>query len=251
MTFRDRYFEALGLDQPGNGAEDQVRLFATLQRAHDIRKFEIDLYWKRAAYFWAFRAISFAALGLSIKDGEPRIGIALLGAAALGVLTGFTGWLTAKGSKFWQENWESHVEMLEGPAGEGRLTQVVIMRGSPPFSVSRLNQTLIGLVSVGWLAVLGIGACPWVKGLIKDTSTSHQAIGLLFVAVVAGLWLRLRNGTRLAGRAFTVGGSSWVPYPEMGGACWLLCPWRKKTREPRIIWRVRVGATPPSEESSS
>src|SRR5712675_537808 len=109
-----------------------------LPRSLGVRKFEIDLYWKRATYFWAFQAISFAALGLSIKDGEPHIGIALLGAAALGALTGFTGWLTAKGSKFWQENWEAHVEMLEGPAGEGRLTHVVIMRGSPAFSVSRL-----------------------------------------------------------------------------------------------------------------
>ena len=26
----------------------------------DIRKFEIDLYWKRAAYFWAFIAATFA-----------------------------------------------------------------------------------------------------------------------------------------------------------------------------------------------
>jgi tRNA A-37 threonylcarbamoyl transferase component Bud32 len=31
-----------------------------LKQALDIRKFEIDLYWKRATYFWAFIAVSFA-----------------------------------------------------------------------------------------------------------------------------------------------------------------------------------------------
>jgi len=31
-----------------------------LQLAHDIRKFEIDLYWKRATYFWTFIAATFA-----------------------------------------------------------------------------------------------------------------------------------------------------------------------------------------------
>lgn len=31
-----------------------------LKQALDIRKFEIELYWKRATYFWAFIAATFA-----------------------------------------------------------------------------------------------------------------------------------------------------------------------------------------------
>jgi hypothetical protein len=119
MTFRDRYFEALGLDPSDD--QHKGRRAAALDRAHDIRIFEIELYWKRAAYFWAFQAIPFAAIALSVEHGTLHVGVPLLGAVVLGALTGTTGWLTAKGSKFWQENWEAHVELLEGPSGEGRL----------------------------------------------------------------------------------------------------------------------------------
>lgn len=31
-----------------------------MDRVLDIRKFEIDLYWKRATYFWAFLAVTLA-----------------------------------------------------------------------------------------------------------------------------------------------------------------------------------------------
>jgi hypothetical protein len=97
MIFCDRYFETLGLDPEG----DKTSLAIALERAHDIQKFA-----KRATYFWAFQAISPAALGLSIKDGVTRIEFVLFGAAALCALTGFTGWLTAKGSKQTYHEWQ-------------------------------------------------------------------------------------------------------------------------------------------------
>jgi hypothetical protein len=61
MTFRHRCFDALGRD----AQTKQKRLEATLQCARDIQKFEIEFYWKRAAYFGALQSISFAALGLA------------------------------------------------------------------------------------------------------------------------------------------------------------------------------------------
>lgn len=39
---------------------------AALKEAREVRKFEIDLYWKRATYFWVFIAAAFggySALG--------------------------------------------------------------------------------------------------------------------------------------------------------------------------------------------
>jgi len=39
---------------------DRHKTERALQHALDIRKFEIDLYWKRAAYFWAFIGAAFA-----------------------------------------------------------------------------------------------------------------------------------------------------------------------------------------------
>jgi len=50
--------------------------------AHGIRKFEIDLYWKRAAYFWAFISVALAGFALveskdfaSKKNAIPSIGM--------------------------------------------------------------------------------------------------------------------------------------------------------------------------------
>jgi hypothetical protein len=97
---RDAYFAALG-------TEDQKTLRAALNRAHVIRQFEIELYWKRASYFWILQAAVFAAFGLVWKDADKQnwslIPVAL---ACLGVLTAEAGWLASQGSKFWQSNWE-------------------------------------------------------------------------------------------------------------------------------------------------
>jgi hypothetical protein len=238
MTFRDRYFEALGLLPEAE--KDKDRRAAALERAHDIRKFEIELYWKRATYFWAFQAISFAALGLSIKDGEPHIRIAFLGAATLGAITGFTGWLTAKGSKFWQENWEAHVELLEEPAGEGRLTQVVITQGARPFSVGRVNQGLLALIALGWAGFLVVAACPWLTGRVKGLSEAHQASFSFGLVLFCGAWLFFAKRSRLAGRTLATGETNWASYPP-----------DKRAKRVRLIWRDPVGGRPPSEGSSA
>ncbi len=44
----------------GDFLGDQDLKKRALERAIDIRKFEIDLYWKRAAYFWTFIAATSA-----------------------------------------------------------------------------------------------------------------------------------------------------------------------------------------------
>jgi hypothetical protein len=44
---------------------------AALALAHDIRKFEIDLYWKRATYFWAFIAVAFAGFFCFQQPARP------------------------------------------------------------------------------------------------------------------------------------------------------------------------------------
>ena len=46
-------------------ALDRQRRYIAL----DIRKFEIDLYWKRAAYFWTFIAAAFGAYFLMFNAG--------------------------------------------------------------------------------------------------------------------------------------------------------------------------------------
>ncbi len=115
--FCAHYFEALG-------THEQPKLKDTLARAHEIRKFEIELYWKRATYFWAFQLVAFTVLGLLFKAGD-QYSQRLVIPGSIGVITGFAGYLTARGSKFWQENWEKHIDVLEQETKE-RLTQVII-----------------------------------------------------------------------------------------------------------------------------
>lgn len=141
----DAYFMALALPP-----DDAEAAGVALARAHELRKFEIENYWKRATYFWAFQLAAFSTLGLLWKiGGDPLDEGVLMVPAALGAVTALVGWLTAQGSKFWQENWEGHVDALEDRLG-GRLTQVIVVKHGLSRSVSRVNEALLGLLTLGW-----------------------------------------------------------------------------------------------------
>src|SRR5215472_13152802 len=85
-----------------------------LDLALDIRKFEIDLYWKRASYFWTLIAGSFAGYFVvqTSKPDDVRRSLVLL-VSCLGFLLSLGWYLVNRGSKYWQENWERHVDLLE------------------------------------------------------------------------------------------------------------------------------------------
>ena len=160
----DDYKKAFGLfEQPKADRKEALRI------ALDIRKFEIELYWKRAAYFWAFIA---AAMGgyfavFTAKDlpfGEK--GQLLLIASSLGVVFSVAWYFVNRASKFWQENWEKQVDLLEN-AEVGPIYKTVLSKedyrflnlwGAYPFSVSKLNHVLS-------LFVLALFALLWVKTL--------------------------------------------------------------------------------------
>lgn len=175
---------------------------AALNRAHEVRKFEIDLYWKRATYFWLLQAAMFTAVGLTWKvDGHgpsPLLAVAL---AALGTITALAGCLTAEGSKFWQENWEFHIDMLEDEF-EGRLhkTSYVGDRGIA-WSVSGVNTRLAIFFTLFWLMIfistVFIANPSWYAYLPKwARTTDYQTIIIILGAIVAALTL-LRRRTSL------------------------------------------------------
>jgi hypothetical protein len=87
-----------------------------LRQALDIRKFEIDLYWKRATYFWTFIGAAFAAYFVLPKDGEPRVLEPTYAVTCLGFLFSLAWYFVNRGSKAWQQNWEMHVDLLEDEA---------------------------------------------------------------------------------------------------------------------------------------
>lgn len=131
-----------------------TRLAKAYEVALDIRKFEIDLYWKRSTNFWVLVAGISAALGLLATGTVPEKTVTILGAmhreiacqvlsfAAMTVCCAW--WLVNRASKFWQKNWESQVEILEqevlGPLYKTVLSAKGHFEKTAHYSVSDINQ---------------------------------------------------------------------------------------------------------------
>lgn len=130
-----------------------------LDLALDIRKFEIELYWKRATYFWAFIAAALAGYSVVYKAGEsnPNAWLSLL-FCSLGLMFSTAWYLVNRGSKFWQNNWERHVDLLEDQV-VGPLYKTIArgvgeknpLTAPAQYSVSKINQMLSLFVVFVWL----------------------------------------------------------------------------------------------------
>ncbi len=141
-----------------------------LDHALDIRKFEIELYWKRATYFWTFIAATlagFVAIRAVSESSQATTDLSVL-LANLGLVFSFAWYCVNRGSKYWQENWEYHVDMLEN-RHSGPLYKVFMSRQKPkgfnenvrhiltgpsPFSVSKINQLISIFVTMMWFILL-------------------------------------------------------------------------------------------------
>ena len=144
-------------------------------------------------------------MALSTKEGRFYPPIVLL-VAVLGALAALTGVLTAKGSKFWQANWEAHVDFLES-AVEGRLHTTALVEDEVSYSVSRVNERFLEVLLAGWAIVFLTAAAvlvfPSLTELEPGTAAAAQ-IALPLIAFGAGAWRIVRDQkSELRGRAFT------------------------------------------------
>ncbi len=170
----EEYKECFGLDPV-----DKEKAKNALDHALDIRKFEIELYWKRASYFWALIAVAFAGYfailsSEHLKDKEYLAYIV----SCIGLLFTWSWFLVNRGSKFWQENWENHVDMLED-INTGPLYKTVLRRpeeedniekyitGTLAISVSKTNQ---------WVSLFTL--CIWISLLIHSLPELHYTYSL-------------------------------------------------------------------------
>ena len=143
-----------------------------LEHALDIRKFEIDLYWKRATYFWTLIAVAFAGyfVILGSQHMEEKKFMAFV-VACIGFLFTFAWFQVNRGSKRWQENWENHVDMLEDKV-TGPLYKTVLSRppgdelferlvtGPANISVSKANQIVNLFTLLIWLVLAYVALEP-------------------------------------------------------------------------------------------
>jgi len=150
---------------PVSGTEDDIAS-RRLEKILDIRKFEIDLYWKRATYFWAFIAASLTGYGLTITSDNPDAEGVLkfqFIIICFGLIFSLAWYLVNKGSKFWQENWEKHLDLTEDEV-IGPLYKTTINKESHSsfwnptkayaVSVSKVNQILSLFVLLIWVCIM-------------------------------------------------------------------------------------------------
>ncbi|MCY9856137.1 hypothetical protein [Vibrio mediterranei] len=132
--------------------------------AIDTRKFEIDMYWKRATYFWTFIAATFAGYGVVKRSPSEATAFLEFSLACFGFILSFAWYFVNRGSKQWQENWEHHVDRLENKV-TGPLYKTVLRRAKPQgalqwidfiltgpsrHSVSKINQLISLYITIMW-----------------------------------------------------------------------------------------------------
>lgn len=176
--------------------EADTRAGRALTLALDLRKFEIELYWKRATYFWGFIATAFAGYAITYKtvsDQEPWLNLLF---SSLGLIFSWAWFLVNRGSKFWQQNWEGHVDLLEDLT-IGPLYKTLAVNTDPgccltaagKFSVTKINQLLSFFVTIIW-AILFIKALMPISKILEP-----DYFKLIITAInIISMWIILHLG---------------------------------------------------------
>lgn len=126
------------------------------EKAWDARKFEIELYWKRATYFWAFIATTFVGYFALVNSSNYRLPdksdhAEVYFVVCIGFVLSCAWFFLNRGSKAWQRHWEVHVDLLEDKV-IGPLYKTVYARKT--YSVSKINE-IVSLVFVSIWVLLG------------------------------------------------------------------------------------------------
>ncbi len=183
---------------------NREKIQLALEYSHRIREFEINLYWTRTNYFWGFQVAFFAAFGLlaqaAVADGAKEAKLVwLLASACLICLFAAAFCLLWQfmlmGAKFWQDNWERHVDAIEdevtGPLYKTYFVPNYFGQGKRPFSVTRINQAIVWLVLCLWtLLFLGTAIFLFSQELVK-CFFEELNFGILVLLSILIIWLAI------------------------------------------------------------
>lgn len=160
-------------------SREQERNLKRFEVAVQIRNFEIELFWKRSLFFWGFIAAAFTGYAaLRGKNADLSLVVACFGMVCSCAWT-----LLNRGSKYWQEAWETKVERYEEAvvgalfAKEEDNQDKGWWLGSRKYSVSKLAIALSDYVLILWLALVMWDVAQRMNPAL--TQTKHEAV-LLF-----------------------------------------------------------------------
>ena len=160
--------------------------------ATDIRKFEIDKYWQRTGYFWAFIASVYGAYfavlinmyKIEKTDKIPTLEhgyLPLVVLSALALFFSFAWYLANDASKHWQKNWEAHMDLLEDDI-TGALYKTFTAEKS--YSVSKINILASKVISVSSFILLMYESYNFIERYFRTTLGIKRIIFCLFIILV-------------------------------------------------------------------
>ena len=201
ITGVDEYQAMMGLKADGKKKKRKRKARSrALNRAHEIRMFEIRMLWQRALFVWGFQLAVFIAvaglLGASC-EGEQSCDpqginlIFLCALSGLGLLLAYALVQINEGSKFWQANWEYHIDMLEDEF-EGKLHKTHLKKVKDAdkqiVSVSKVNKYISWFLFGFWLFIFGgfliYALVPFCTSLYSWNIKSWHEMGLIIAGVV-------------------------------------------------------------------
>lgn len=176
------------------GSKKQIK--NALEIALDTRKFEIELYWKRTAYFVLFIGAIFVGY-YNVLSKSHWLSLFI---AALGFLLSLLWYMANRGSKFWQENWEAQIEELSTYLGtpifgiiKRRKDSIYNPIGHYPFSVSKVNQMVSLIITSSWFLTFIKDALIFNekdKQCIKDFIANCSILDGIFIFLQDNIWGR-------------------------------------------------------------
>ncbi len=193
------------MENPVRSPEAYRELFDTdgkrkeaLTHALDIRKFEIELYWKRTAYFWTLIGAAFAGY-VTLASSIPRHPNLIFLIGCIGTVLSVGWYLANRGSKYWQENWERHVDALEddiiGPLYRTTTSRKRYRFLNPfsgyNYSVSRINQVISLFIALLWV---GITITSFPLPELRQISDEYGLFALSALTVATTLTLLFQVG---------------------------------------------------------
>jgi hypothetical protein len=125
-----------------------------LKYAAEVREFEIGKFWQRSLFFWGFIGAAFVAYAQLF--GKSNLSFYV---ACFGIVCSVAWTLQNRGSKYWQEAWESKVESVEVDVlgvslfANREPKQCKGIWGAQTFSVSKLAIALSDFTVLVWIAL--------------------------------------------------------------------------------------------------
>jgi hypothetical protein len=126
-------------------------LESALTHALALRNFEIELYFKRAAYFWTFVGAAFVAFFVSKTSESSAFLISCLGS-----IFSFGWYWVNRGNSYWHVSWHIQVQELGrrlfGPLFDPHLKKCRLIETGPyRVSITGINELLSLYVFLVWV----------------------------------------------------------------------------------------------------